>query len=44
MDMHSYVESLVNKYLDRSVYGHDSEKRLRDLAIADRLIKLMKKY
>lgn len=42
LDIHSYIESLVNKYLDRSVYGLDPEKRLRDLATADRLIKLMK--
>lgn len=44
LDIHSHIESLVNKYLDRSVYGYDSEKRLKDLAIAGRLIDLMRKY
>lgn len=44
IDMFSYIISLSDKYLDRSVYGHDAEKRLKDLAIADRLIKLSGKY
>lgn len=44
LDMFSYIISLSDKYLDRSVYGHNKEKRLKDLAIADRLIKLSGKH
>ena len=37
-----HYETLVDKYLDRSVYGHNSKKRIMCLGIADRLIKSWK--
>jgi len=44
-ELYRYVDLLIEKYLDRSVYGSNQEKRMRDLLIADRLYEMwIKKY
>lgn len=42
-ELYRYIDLLIEKYLDRSVYGLNQEKRKRDLAIADRLIEMWRK-
>lgn len=39
-ELYRYIDLLIEKYLDRSVYGLNQDKRMRDLAIADRLIEM----
>jgi len=42
-ELYRYIDLLIEKYLDRSVYGSDSVKRSRDLEIADRLLQMWRK-
>lgn len=42
-ELYRYIDLLIEKYLDRSVYGSDSVKRSRDLDIAGRLLQMWRK-